>query len=201
MNASEDGTDRPAPPRRTGEGRQPGDLSPRQIVERIVRVDQAGEYGAIRIYAGQQAVLRRRLPPGNKARKAVERMAMQEQRHKREFDRLLVERRVRPTLLQPLWHVAGFALGAATALMGEKAAMACTVAVEEVIDEHYAKQAALLGDDEKPLRETIEEFRAEELEHRDEALVQGAEQAPAYPALSAGIKAASRVAIWLSTRF
>lgn len=201
MNASGDGTDRPAPPRRTGEGRQPGDLSPRQIVERIVRVDQAGEYGAIRIYAGQQAVLRRRLPPGNKVRKAVERMAMQEQRHKREFDRLLVERRVRPTLLQPLWHVAGFALGAATALMGEKAAMACTVAVEEVIDEHYAKQAALLGDDEKPLRETIEEFRAEELEHRDEALVQGAEQAPAYPALSAGIKAASRLAIWLSTRF
>ncbi len=103
--------------------------------------------------------------------------------------------------MQPIWHVAGFALGAATALMGEKAAMACTVAVEEVIDEHYAKQAAQLGDDEKPLRETIEEFRAEELEHRDEALVQGAEQAPGYPALSAGIKAASRLAIWLSTRF
>src|SRR5690606_39005012 len=106
---------------------------------------------------------------------------------KREFDRLLVERRVRPTLLQPLWHVAGFALGAATALLGEKAAMACTVAVEEVIDEHYAKQAHLLGDDEKPLRDTIEEFRAEELQHRNEALAQGAEQAPAYPALSAGI--------------
>ena len=188
------------PPKRTGEGRQPGDPSPRQIVERIVRVDQAGEYGAIRIYAGQQAVLRRRLPAGNKARKAVEHMAMQEQRHKREFDRLLVERRVRPTLLQPIWHVAGFALGAATALLGEKAAMACTVAVEEVIDEHYAKQAAILGDDEKPLRETIEEFRAEELEHRDEALVQGAEQAPAYTVLSAGIKAASRLAIWLSSR-
>jgi len=201
MNEPGDDRDQAVPPRRTGEGRQPGDLSPRQIVERIVRVDQAGEYGAIRIYAGQQAVLRRRLPPGNKARKAVERMAMQEQRHKREFDRLLVERRVRPTLLQPIWHVAGFALGAATALMGEKAAMACTVAVEEVIDEHYAKQAAQLGEDEKPLRETIEEFRAEELEHRDEALVQGAEQAPAYPALSAGIKAASRLAIWLSTRF
>ena len=188
------------PPQRTGEGRQPGDPSPRQIVERIVRVDQAGEYGAIRIYAGQQAVLRRRLPPGNKARKAVEHMARQEQRHKREFDRLLVERRVRPTLLQPLWHVAGFALGAATALLGEKAAMACTVAVEEVIDEHYAKQSAILGDDEKPLRETIEEFRTEELQHRDEALAQGAEQAPAYPILSAGIKTASRLAIWLSSR-
>jgi ubiquinone biosynthesis monooxygenase Coq7 len=146
-------------------------------------------------------VLRRRFPPGHSTRKAVDHMAMQEQRHKREFDRLLVERRVRPTLLQPIWHVAGFALGAATALLGEKAAMACTVAVEQVIDEHYARQAATLGDDEKPLRDTIEEFRAEELQHRDEALAQGAEQAPAYPVLSAGIKAASRVAIWLSSRF
>ena len=189
------------PPVRTGEGRQPGDPSPRQIVERVIRVDQAGEYGAIRIYAGQQAVMRRRYKPGNKARAAIDRMARQEQRHKEEFDRLLVERRVRPTLLQPVWHVAGFALGAATALLGEKAAMACTVAVEQVIDEHYAKQAAQLGDDEKALRDTVAEFRAEEIEHRDEALAQGAEQAPAYPVLSAGIKAASRLAIWLSTRF
>jgi ubiquinone biosynthesis monooxygenase Coq7 len=188
------------PPERTGEGRQPGDPSPRQIVERIIRVDQAGEYGAIRIYAGQQAVLRRRLRAGHKTRKAVELMARQEEKHLKEFDRLLVERRVRPTLLQPIWHVAGFALGAATALLGEKAAMACTVAVEQVIDEHYSKQAAMLGDDEKPLRETIEEFRGEEIEHRDEALAHGAEQAPAYPVLSAGIKAASRLAIWLSSR-
>ena len=188
------------PPQRTGDGRQPGDLSPRQIVERILRVDQAGEYGAIRIYAGQRAVLRRRLPPGHKARQAVEHMARQEQRHKQAFDDLLIERRVRPTLLQPLWHVAGFALGAASAMLGEKAAMACTVAVEEVIDEHYARQAAILGDDEKPLRAAIEEFREEELEHRNEALEQGAEQAPAYPMLSSGIKAVSRLAIWLSTR-
>jgi ubiquinone biosynthesis monooxygenase Coq7 len=189
------------PPERTGEGRQPGDPSPRQIVERIIRVDHAGEYGAIRIYAGQQAVLRRRHLPGHKTRAAVEHMAQQEHRHLKEFDRLLVERRVRPTVLQPIWHVAGFALGAATALLGEKAAMACTVAVEQVIDEHYAKQAAQLGEDEKPLRETIEEFRAEELQHRDQALAHGAEQAPAYPVLSAGIKAASRLAIWLSSRF
>ena len=107
---------------------------------------------------------------------------------------------MRPTLLQPLWHVAGFALGAASAMLGEKAAMACTVAVEEVIDEHYANQAAILGDDEKPLRDAIEQFRSEELEHRDEALGLGAEQAPAYPLLSSGIKTASRLAIWLSTR-
>ena len=109
-------------PERTGEGRQPGDPSPQQIVERIIRVDHAGEYGAIRIYAGQQAVLRRRHLPGHKTRAAVEHMAQQEHRHLKEFDRLLVERHVRPTVLQPIWHVAGFALGAATALLGEKAA-------------------------------------------------------------------------------
>ncbi|MGE0153452.1 MAG: demethoxyubiquinone hydroxylase family protein [Reyranellaceae bacterium] len=198
MSETELPLDRPA---RTGEGRQPGDPSPRQIVERIVRVDHAGEFGAIRIYAGQQAVMRRRFPPGHKARRAIEHMARQEQRHKEAFDRLLVERRVRPTLLQPVWHVAGFALGAATALLGPKAAMACTAAVEEVIDQHYAGQSRVLGEDEKELRDTIEEFRAEEVEHRDEALAQGAEEAPAYPVLNAGIKAASRLAIWLSTRF
>jgi len=128
-------------------------------------------------------------------------MAQAEREHNRTFDRLLAERRVRPTVLSPLWHVAGFALGAATALMGEKAAMACTVAVEETIDEHYAGQAAQLGEDEADLRATIEKFRAEEIEHRDEALASGAEQAPAYGPLTAAVKAGSKLAIWLSTRF
>lgn len=189
-----------ARPRETGEGRQPGDPSPRQIVERIVRVDQAGEYGAVRIYAGQLAVMRRQAASGA-SRRAIESMLAQERAHLERFNRLMVERRVRPTLLQPLWHVAGYALGAATALMGEKAAMACTVAVEEVIDSHYAEQSAKLGDDEAPLREAIDRFRAEELEHRDEALAHGAEQAPAYSLLTAGVKAASRLAIYLSSRF
>ena len=112
----------------------------------------------------------------------------------------MVERRARPSALYPLWHVAGFALGAATALMGPKAAMACTVAVEEVIDEHYRAQAASLGADEKPLQQTIEKFRADELHHRDAGLANGAEQAPAYPVLSAAIKAGSRLAIWLAER-
>ena len=189
------------PPAITGEHRQPGDMSPRRMVERMLRVDQAGEYGAVRIYAGQQAVLKRGpRRSGHKARRAVAAMARQEATQKAEFDRLLVERRVRPTLLQPIWHVAGFALGAATALLGEKAAMACTVAVEQVIDRHYAEQIARLGDDEKELRATIAAFRADELHHRDEALSYGAENAPAYPLLSAGIRATSRLAIWLSTR-
>jgi ubiquinone biosynthesis monooxygenase Coq7 len=107
---------------------------------------------------------------------------------------------VRPTALSPLWHVAGWALGAATALMGEKAAMACTVAVEEVIDEHYARQAEALGGDEPVLKATVEEFRAEELQHRDIGLAHGAAEMPGYGLLTETIKAGSRLAIWLSTR-
>ena len=112
------------------------------------------------------------------------------------------ENHVRPTLLAPLWHAAGFALGAATALMGEKAAFACTVAVESVIDAHYAAQEAeLAGDDRQAaLATTISTFRAEEKEHHDASLAQGAEDAPLFPVLSSCIKLASQTAIWLSTR-
>ncbi|WP_322096770.1 demethoxyubiquinone hydroxylase family protein [Pelagibius sp.] len=162
----------------------------------MIRVDHAGEYGARRIYEGQLAVLGQ-----SPSAPTIRHMHEQELKHLETFERLLVEKRVRPTALQPLWHVAGFALGAATALMGEKAAMACTVAVEEVIDEHYARQAEQLGEDDAPLKETIETFRAEELEHRDIGLEHGAEEAPAYEALSGAVKAGSRLAIWLSERF
>ncbi|MFI5020856.1 MAG: demethoxyubiquinone hydroxylase family protein [Alphaproteobacteria bacterium] len=182
-------------PRRTAERRRPGDPDREELVKRMIRVDQAGEYGAKRIYAGQLAVLGRSLGAG-----VIRKMAEQEERHLAAFDKLIVERRVRPTALQPLWYVTGFALGAATALLGERAAMACTVAVEEVIDAHYARQATALGDDEAELRERIEEFRAHEIEHKETALAHGAEAAPAYPLLSGAIKAASRLAIWLSTR-
>jgi ubiquinone biosynthesis monooxygenase Coq7 len=175
--------------------RLPGDPSPEELVARMIRVDQAGEYGARRIYEGQLAVLGRR-PSGAKIRRMYE----QELKHLETFDGLIAARRVRPTALQPFWHVTGFALGAATALLGEKAAMACTVAVEEVIDEHYAGQAERLGTEEAALKETIETFRAEELEHRDTGLAEGAEEAPGYPLLNGAIKAGSRLAIWLSTR-
>ncbi|MEA2780301.1 MAG: 3-demethoxyubiquinol 3-hydroxylase [Rhodospirillaceae bacterium] len=179
----------------TADRRLPGDPSPEALVERIIRVDQAGEYGARRIYEGQLAVL----PPGPD-RVAIEHMAAQESRHLEAFDKLVGDRRVRPTALQPLWHVAGFALGAATALLGAKAAMACTVAVEEVIDEHYARQAAALPESEGELKSTIERFRNEEVEHRDLGLAHGAEEAPAYPVLTSAIKAGSRLAIWLAER-
>lgn len=181
--------------RRTGEGRMPGDPSPAAQVEAMIRVDHAGEYGAVRIYQGQLAVL-----GGTAAAESIREMADQERKHLESFDKLVADRRVRPTALQPLWHVAGFALGAATALLGPKAAMACTQAVEEVIDEHYAGQASRLGDDEAALRGLIEEYRADEIAHRDRAVAEGAEQAPGHAVLTEAIKAGSRLAIWLSTR-
>jgi len=181
---------------RTLDQSMPGEPGREETIARMIRVDQAGEYGAARIYAGQLAVLGR-----TKAAPTLRRMAEQEQRHLDEFNRMMIERRVRPTLLQPLWHVAGFALGAATAMLGEKAAMACTVAVEETIDAHYRRQAARLGDEEPKLKDTIEEFREDELEHRAIALEHGAKEAPLYAPLTFAIKRASRLAIWLSERF
>jgi ubiquinone biosynthesis monooxygenase Coq7 len=165
------------------------------MVERMIRVDHAGEYGAKRIYQGQIAVLGHG-PKGELLRH----MQAQEQVHLDRFADLIARRRVRPTALLPLWHLAGFALGAATAALGEKAAMACTVAVEEAIDEHYARQAEALGPEEAELRSTIETFRAEELEHRDIGLEHGAEQAPGYRVLSRLIKAGCRAAIAVSER-
>ena len=178
-----------------GPRRLPGDPSRAETIARMIRVDHAGEYGAKRIYDGQLAVLGR-----SPAAPAIRRMAEQEQRHLAAFDKLIAERRVRPTLLAPLWHAAGFALGAATALLGERAAMACTVAVEEVIDEHYRRQSETLGEAEPALKATIDEFRRDEIEHRDIGLAHGAAAAPGYVALTAAIKTGSRLAIWLSTR-
>jgi ubiquinone biosynthesis monooxygenase Coq7 len=185
---------------KTAEQRNPGDPGPRELVERVIRVDQAGELGAVRIYQGQLAALRWTGRSNSDAGRKIANMARAEREHAQVFDRLIAERRVRPTALSPIWSLAGFALGAATALMGDKAAMACTVAIEETIDEHYASQAAALGDDEAELRATVEKFRADELAHRDEALASGAEQALGYEVLTAAIKAGSRLAIWLSTR-
>ena len=186
---------------KTAAPRNPGDPDRRELVERVIRVDQAGEFGAVRIYEGQLAALRWTGRANSEVGRKIAAMARAEREHRATFDKLLAERRVRPTALSPLWSVAGFGLGVATALMGDKAAMACTVAIEETIDEHYAGQARLLGDDEAELRGTIEKFRAEEIEHKDTALAAGAEQAPAYEALTGAIKAGSRLAIWLSTRF
>ena len=173
----------------------PGDLSRSDVVERFIRVNHAGEFGAKRIYEGQLAVLK-----NTKDAAVIEHMKDQELHHLETFEKLIVERKVRPTVLHPLWNVAGFALGVGTALLGPKAAMACTVAVEEVIDEHYADQAAQLTEDEGELKETINRFRDEELEHRDTAIDLGGETTPGYPVLRRTIRAGSKLAIWLSER-
>ncbi len=179
----------------TAENRLPGDADKDTLLAEIVRVDQAGEYGAKRIYEGQLAVLGKTdVAPALKA------MLAQEEEHLQAFNRIMAERAVRPTALEPVWHMAGFALGATTALLGKDAAMACTVAVENVIAEHYAEQAAQLGDDERDLRETITRFRGDELHHRDVSLAHGAENAPAYPVLTAAVSAGTRLAIWLSKK-
>lgn len=162
----------------------------------MLRVDQAGEYGATRIYAGQIAVMGDRHPEA----RLIARMAAQEERHRAAFDRMIAQRGVRPTALQPIWNVAGFALGAATALIGPKAAMACTAAIETEIERHYGEQLEQLGAADPELSEAIADFQAEEMEHRDLAIAEGAEQAPAYPLLSGAIRMGCRAAIALSKR-
>ena len=175
-------------------GWRPGDR--RADSDSMLRVDQAGEYGATRIYAGQLAVLRRNAPES----KLIARMAAQEERHLKRFNELMAERRVRPTALQPLWNLAGFGLGAVTALISEKAALACTDAVETEIDRHYSAQLKELDAEDLELAADIADFQADELEHRDTARKAGAAQAIGYPVLTAAIRAGCRVAIGLSKR-
>jgi ubiquinone biosynthesis monooxygenase Coq7 len=183
-------------PRSPRPARLPGDRGAQRAITRAIRVDHAGEYGAARIYAGQLAVL----GSGHPESATIQAMADQEQRHLDTFNRIIRERRIRPTLLHPVWHAAGFALGAATALLGPKAAMACTVAVEEEIDAHYAAQREALAADDPALTAIIEEFRHDEVEHQETARAHGAEQAPGFALLSAAIKLGCRVAIRVSER-
>lgn len=169
---------------------------PDQRSARMLRVDQAGEYGATRIYAGQLAVMGSRGPHSAE----IAQMASQEAAHLKRFDMLLAARRVRPTALQPLWNVAGFALGAASALIGPQAAMACTVAIEEEIDRHYTDQLDELHDCDPELSGLVVSFRDDERAHRDAALTAGAEQAPFYPLFTSAIRFGCRLAIRLSEK-
>jgi ubiquinone biosynthesis monooxygenase Coq7 len=163
----------------------------------MLRVYHSGEYGAVRIYEGQLAILGK-----SKHASTIQHMLDQEKQHLKTFDKLVGDRKVRPTVMLPFWHLTGFALGACTALLGKKAAMACTVAVEEVIDEHYSDQISELNNhgEEVELQETFETFRQEELEHRQTGLKNGAEATLGYEVLTGAIKVGSRLAIWLSTR-
>ena len=165
-------------------------------LEQIIRVDHAGEYGATRIYDGQIAVFGK----NSKIGKTIQHMADQEQEHIDKFNELILEHRVRPTALLPLWNIAGFALGASTALLGEKAAMACTVAVEKGIGEHYEEQLDLLEDDHKDLKKTISKFRNDELEHHDIGIEHDAESAPGYKIMSKVIELGCKTAIAISKK-
>ena len=171
-------------------------ITDREVLEEIIRVDHAGEYGATKIYDGQIAIFGK----DSKLGKTIQHMADQEQKHIEKFNELILEHRVRPTALLPLWNVAGFALGASTALMGERAAMACTVAVEKVIGEHYQEQLDLLGDDHKDLKKTISKFRDDELEHHDIGIEHDAENAPGYKVMSKVIELGCKTAIAISKK-
>ena len=177
----------------------PGDRTKSAKIGPMIRVNQAGELGAKEIYRGQLAVLK-----NHPCAPLLEEMAEQESAHLAAFDKLIAERSVRPTALSPVWRMAGYAIGTGSALLGEKAAMAVTVAVEDVIEEHYQNQLHALDrlDDgeEAELRDLIAEFRADELKHRETALENGAEEAPAYQILSRSVKSGTRLAIWLAER-
>lgn len=184
-----------ATPKTTQANPLAGDMTKKEYIDRLVRVDHAGEFGAQRIYQGQIDVLgHTHVGP------TLRHMKEQEEEHLAAFEDLIKQRRGRPTILHPVWHVAGYALGAATAMMGEKAAMACTIAVEEVIDEHYQDQIKKLGDDEKELKAKLVKFREDELEHRDIGIEHQGEEAIGYPVMRKAIRAGSKLAIWLSER-
>jgi len=173
----------------------PGDTRAAVDTAAMVRVNQASEYGAARIYAGQLAVMGKR----SRVSSEIAHMAAQEERHLKGFDALMLKRGVRPTVLAPVWHVAGFALGAVTALIGPKAAMAATVAVETVIDEHYGAQSEALSEGADPeLKNMVDDYRADEAAHRDTAAEHGGEEG--FSLMQAVIRTGCRVAIRAATR-
>lgn len=177
----------------------PGENVTERKLAEMIRVDHAGEYGAVQIYRGQQAVFGKSESKAHAAR-IIANMEAGEQDHLKTFDRIIAERGVRPTLMAPVWRVAGFGLGAVTALMGEQAAHACTEAVEDVIEEHYARQSRALEGVDTELKGIVERFREDELGHKDTAVEQGARDAPGYSVLSAVIKFGCRAAIRISEK-
>lgn len=177
----------------------PGETGPSRRMAEMVRVDHAGEFGAVQIYRGQLAVFSA-LPEKAHVTGLIQEMEAGEKTHLETFDRLIRERGVRPTALAPVWRVMGFGLGAATALMGEKAAHACTAAVEEAIEEHYAAQAKALAGTDPELHDIVTRFRADELGHRDTAMAEGAKNAPGYGVLSGAIKLGCKLAIKVSEK-
>ncbi|MDB9776131.1 demethoxyubiquinone hydroxylase family protein [Alphaproteobacteria bacterium] len=171
----------------------------KKILEEIIRVDHAGEHGATQIYRGQLSVFKK----NSTIWKKIVEMAEQEEIHKSTFDELIIEKGVRPTSLFPLWNKAGYILGLGTALLGEKAAMACTVAVEEVIGGHYEEQVKILSKNkiDPKLLKIVKKFREDELEHHDTGVNHNAEMTPGYTVLSKVIKQACYLAIKVTKKY
>jgi len=182
-------------PQRKRPSNLPGDRIRRQKMDRMIRVDHAGELGAKAIYVGQMSVLK-----DQPSAPLLKDMEQQESEHLKYFEKLIREKGIRPSALSPLWRGIGYAIGAGGALLGERAAMAITVAVEDVIEEHYKIQLEKLGNDEQELQTTISEFREDELHHRDTALKNNAEKAPAYKLLNQSVTTGTKLAIWLAKR-
>ncbi|XP_062852948.1 5-demethoxyubiquinone hydroxylase, mitochondrial [Trichomycterus rosablanca] len=177
----------------------PRDKKEKAMLDSMLRVDHAGEYGANRIYAGQMAVLGR-----TQSGPLIQHMWDQEKMHLQKFNEILGENRVRPTLLLPFWNIAGFLLGASTAMLGKEGAMACTVAVEESISEHYNSQIRTLMETDPEryaeLLQVIKEFRDDEMEHHDTGLEHNAESVPGYFLLKTLIQTGCKAAIFVAQR-
>lgn len=171
--------------------------SKKNLIDRIIRVDHAGEYGAQRIYEGQMRALK-----DSDVYETIKEMHEQEKKHLNFFENEMRIRKVRPTVMFPFWHIGGYAMGFVTGIMGKKAAMACTVAVEEVIGEHYEGQenALALYKDEQQLTETIKEFKEEELEHKEIGEEHDAGDAPFYPFIYSAVRTITKLAVKISER-
>ena len=175
------------------------DKTNKQTLEEIIRVDHAGERGAIKIYEGQLLALKT-FKQNDSLKRKIEEMKEHEREHYEYFDNEIKKRNIKPTKLLPLWDIMGVTLGFGTAMLGEKAAMLCTASVEEVIDGHYKDQTYKLGEDEKELKEKIMKFRDDELHHKDIAYDNGATKEGLFGVLDKIIKTSSKIAITISQK-
>ena len=170
-----------------------------KTLEEIIRVDHAGERGAIKIYEGQLLALKT-IKQDNDLKDKIEKMKEQEKEHLEYFEKEIQKRKIKPTYLLPVWDLMSVALGFGTALLGKKAAMLCTASVEEVIEDHYQNQLKKIGDDEKDLKEKIEKFKADEVEHKNMAYESGATNKGLYSIMDKAIRTGSRIAITISEK-
>ena len=170
-----------------------------KVLEEIIRVDHAGERGAIKIYEGQLLALGT-IKQDKNLRKIIEEMKEQEKEHLEYFEKEIQKRKVKPTYLLPLWDLMGISLGFGTALLGKKAAMLCTASVEEVIEEHYENQLSKIGEDEKELKKKIEKFKGDEMNHKNTAYESGASKIGLYSIMDKIIRTGSKIAITISEK-